>query len=57
MPEELKKYFWDTQFEKLDIRKNKKYIISKTSYSTKRIRGLFYIPVQASFFLLFTRFL
>ena len=29
MPEELKKYFWDTQFEKLDIIKNKKYIISR----------------------------
>ena len=29
MPEELKKYFWDTQFEKLDIRKNKRYIISR----------------------------
>ena len=29
MPEELKKYFWDTQFEKLDIRKNMRYIISR----------------------------
>ena len=29
MPEELKKYFWDTKFEKLDIRKNKRYIISR----------------------------
>jgi len=27
MPEELKKYFWDTKFEKLDIQKNKRYII------------------------------
>ena len=24
MPEELKKYFWDTKFEELDIRKNKR---------------------------------
>lgn len=29
MPEELKKYFWDTQFEQLDITKNKRYIISR----------------------------
>ena len=29
MPEELKKYFWDTEFEKLDIQKNKRYIISR----------------------------
>ena len=29
MPEEFKKYFWDTQFEKLDIKKNKRYIISR----------------------------
>ena len=29
VPEELKKYFWDTKFEKLDIRKNKRYIISR----------------------------
>lgn len=29
MPEELKKYFWDTQFEKLDLNKNKIYIISR----------------------------
>lgn len=29
MPEELKEYFWDTQFEKLDLRKNKIYIISR----------------------------
>ena len=29
MPEELKKYFWDTEFEKLDKIKNKKYIISR----------------------------
>ena len=29
MPTELKKYFWDTQFEKLDLRKNKRYIISR----------------------------
>lgn len=29
MPEELKKYFWDTQFKKLDIRENKRYIISR----------------------------
>lgn len=26
---ELKKYFWDTDFEKLDIQKNKEYIISR----------------------------
>lgn len=29
MPEELKKYFWDTEYEKLDIKKNMKYIISR----------------------------
>ena len=29
MPEELRKYFWDTQFEKLDLKKNKIYIISR----------------------------
>ena len=29
MPEELKKYFWDPEFEKLDIQKNKRYIISR----------------------------
>ena len=27
--EELKKYFGDTKSEKLDIRKNKRYIISR----------------------------
>ena len=29
MPQEFKKYFWDTKFEELDIRKNKRYIISR----------------------------
>ena len=29
MPEELKKNFGDKKFEKLDIRKNKRYIISR----------------------------
>lgn len=29
MPEELKKYFWDTQFKILDKEKNKRYIISR----------------------------
>ena len=29
IPKEFKKYFWDTDFEKLDIQKNKKYIISR----------------------------
>ena len=29
MPEELKKYFWDTEFKELDIQKNKRYIISR----------------------------
>ena len=29
MPIELKKYFWDTNFEKLDLKKNMKYIISR----------------------------
>ncbi len=29
MPEELKKYFWDTKFEELDKQKNKRYIISR----------------------------
>lgn len=27
MPIEFKKYFWDTEYEKLDIKKNMKYII------------------------------
>ena len=29
MPIELKKYFWDTNFEELDKEKNKRYIISR----------------------------
>ena len=29
MPKEFKKYFWDTEYEKLDIKKNMKYIISR----------------------------
>lgn len=29
MPIELKKYFWDTEFEKLDIKVNKRYIIAR----------------------------
>lgn len=29
MPDDLKKYFWDTKFDELDIRKNKRYIISR----------------------------
>ena len=29
MPNEFKKYFWDTEFDKLDIKKNMKYIISR----------------------------
>lgn len=29
MPEEFKKYFWDTKFEELDKEKNKRYIISR----------------------------
>ena len=29
MPNEFKVYFWDTEFEKLDIKKNMKYIISR----------------------------
>ena len=29
IPEEFKKYFWDTKFEELDIRKNKRYRISR----------------------------
>ena len=29
MPEEFKKYFWDTEYEKLDKKKNMKYIISR----------------------------
>ena len=29
MPEELKKYFWDTEFKELDIQKIKRYIISR----------------------------
>ena len=29
MPIELKKYFWDVEFEKLDLEKNKRYIISR----------------------------
>lgn len=29
MPDELKKYFWDTNFKELDIQKHKRYIISR----------------------------
>lgn len=29
MPEEFKEYFWDTEFEKLDKIKNKRYIIAR----------------------------
>lgn len=29
MPIEFKKYFWDTEYEKLDLKKNMKYIISR----------------------------
>lgn len=29
MPIEFKKYFWDTEYEKLDIEKNRVYIISR----------------------------
>lgn len=29
MPTELKKYFGDTDYEKLDLKKNMKYIISR----------------------------
>lgn len=29
MPTEFKKYFWDVEFEKLDLEKNKRYIISR----------------------------
>ena len=29
LPIEFKKYFWDTEFNKLDIKKNRKYIISR----------------------------
>lgn len=29
MPDELKKYFWDTNFKELDIKNNKQYIISR----------------------------
>lgn len=29
MPEEFRKYFWDTKFDELDIIKNKRYIISR----------------------------
>lgn len=29
MPKEFEKYFWDTQFEKLDKQINKRYIISR----------------------------
>ncbi len=29
MPIELKKYFWDTEFNKLDKEKNKRYIIAR----------------------------
>ena len=29
MPIEFKKYFWDTQFDKLDIKENRRYIISR----------------------------
>lgn len=29
MPTDFKKYFWDTEYEKLDLKKNMKYIISR----------------------------
>lgn len=29
MPIEFKKYFWDTEYETLDLKKNMKYIISR----------------------------
>lgn len=29
MPTELKKYFWDTEFEKLNIKQHKRYIIAR----------------------------
>ena len=29
MPEEFRKYFWDTKFEELEKDKNKRYIISR----------------------------
>lgn len=29
MPEEFRCYFWDTEFDKLDLKKNMKYIISR----------------------------
>ena len=29
VPVKFKKYFWDTEFNKLDIKKNMKYIISR----------------------------
>ncbi len=29
MPIEFKKYFWDTNYEELDIKKNKRYIIAR----------------------------
>lgn len=29
MPEEFKKYFWDVNFEELNIKKHKQYIISR----------------------------
>ena len=29
MPEELKKYFWDVNFSELDIKKHRRYIISR----------------------------
>ena len=29
MPIEFKEYFWDTEFEKLDKEKNKRYIIAR----------------------------
>ena len=32
MPIEFKKYFWDTEYERLDIKKNMKYIISRLFY-------------------------
>ncbi len=29
MPEKFRRYFWDTEFDKLDCKKNMKYIISR----------------------------
>ncbi len=42
LPENLKPYFWDTDFEKLDIHQNSDYIIARL-YTYGRVEGFFWV--------------